>query len=286
MTGADHAAPVEWGHPLNAGLVAWYLPLPGRAGASAFDLTGRCPAAALANAPGWAVMPNRFGWLSLTAASDQYANCGNPAPLQITGPLTVAVRYRLRTAPANAGTYQLFSKDADSGGRAYTFDLTRNDPWPPGGGVRFYVNGGGGSNNQATEGRNPAAADDRWVCGTFTPSTSGGLRVYVNGLLAASNAGTTDASIPSASANVLIGRRGYAGYTEPLDGWVGDVRVYARALSAAEVANLHDQHRRGYPDLLRRVPARRRAFVAASPPPPPPAASGFPAVVVGGGFGW
>ena len=226
--------------------------LPGLSGGPAvYDLNNRHPGS-LVNSPTWAVMPNGLGWLSLTAASDQYVNLGNPAALQITGAMSVVLRYRLRTAPADTTGYQLVAKDADTGGRAYTFDLYRQGTNVPGSGLRFYVNGGGLSSNLVAEGRLPATDDDRWVCGTFTPSASGGLKIYVDGALVASNAGTTDASIPSASTSVLIGRRGYTGYTEPFNGWIGDVRIYNWALSATQVRFLYDQHRSGHPDLIRR----------------------------------
>ena len=257
-----YGQPVEWGHPLNRGLAAWWLAVPGRGGGCLPDLAGRCPPAARVNAPPWAAMPNGFHWLDLTAASDQYANCGNPPALQITGQLTVAVRYKLRTTPAYLNSYQLFSKDADSGGRAYTLDLSLGN-LPVNSGVRFYVDGGS-SGNIVVEGRDVVAGDNRWVCGTFTPSTPGGLKLYVDGVLTTSSGGTTGASIPTASTSALIGRRGYAGYTEPLNGWVGDVRVYSRALAADEVAELYRQHRRGYPDLLRRVTRRIMGLVPAS----------------------
>lgn len=174
----------------------------------------------------------------LVSASDQYVNLGNPTALQITGAISIFAWYSLTTAPSGAN-FQLVTKDKDTGGRAYTLDVSHHAS-AINGGARLYINGGGatGTPNIAVEGRNPVAGDCRFVCGTYQPSTI--VRMYVNGVQAAtSSGGASDASIPTATANVLIGRREYAGFTEPFNGIIGHVGICNKTLTASEVANLY-----------------------------------------------
>jgi len=83
---------------------------------------------------------------------------------------------------------------------------------------------------------------NKWthVCFTFKTSSATGLRLYVNGVEdAGSPASTVNIGAIDAGTNVLsIGDRLDA--TDPFDGQIDDVRIYNRALSATEVAQLYN----------------------------------------------
>ncbi len=175
--------------------------------------------------------------ISFVVGSDQYVNAGNPTKLQITGAFTVATHYRLRTGPGAGAEYMLVAKDKDSGGRAYTLDVREGS----GVGARFYINGGNGDRvtNICEEGVTAAAGDDKAVVGVYDPTVPE-VRIYVNGVYK-DNSNTADATIPTATANVLFGRREYSGFTEPLDGWLRYVYIWNRVLSAAQIALLYQE---------------------------------------------
>lgn len=187
--------------------------------------------------------------MKFVAASDQYVTLGNPVGLQITSAITISCWYRLASVPSNGSAYRLVTKDKDTGGRAYGMDVFRSDASAPDSGVRFYINGGAGAgvfNNISREGIAPAANDLKHAVGIFNPQ-SGGLacQVYVNGAANPSLfSATADASIPTATANVLIGRAEYSGFTNPFDGNIWDVRIYNRALFPDEVYTLYDPETR------------------------------------------
>ncbi len=218
------------GHPLATALVGAWLFNEG-AGPSTRNLVAPVGVGTLTNGPSWS--PQGGGGLSFAVASDQSVNAGNPAALQITGSITVATHYRLRTGPPTNG-YMLVAKDKDTGGRAYTLDVSPTVAW----GARFYINGGSGdgTTNIALEGVTAAAGDERAVAGVYDVSIPL-VRLYVNGV-AKNTSVATDASIPTATANVLFGRREYSGFEAPLDGWLRYVYIWQRALKPAEIAQV------------------------------------------------
>jgi hypothetical protein len=233
--------------PLSRGLRGLYLFNEG-AGTSLGEASGRVRGVAV-NSPSWRA--GRFGSEMLfNKASDQYVNLGNPAALQITGPITLAARYRLTSVPAASGnSYQLIAKDKDTGGRAYVLDVNRDNTLSLAG-ARFYINGVGAA-NIAKEGRIPVAGDERFVVGQFDGTNS---RLYLDGLLVASvAAGGT--SINTATANVLIGRREYAGFTEPMDGSISYAGIWAGIIDAAWLT--------AEPHAMLR-PAMRRSYSAST----------------------
>lgn len=179
--------------------------------------------------------------------SDQYVTLGNPPALQITADLTLAAWYKLNSIPpSDPGSYQLLSKDNNTGGRAYTLEVQRNTTTTVDAGVRFYINGGGtrgtpgGSDpswNKATENRVAVAGDDRLVVATYQKAT-GRFTLDIFDSAGASTSisftGTTG-GINTATADALIGRRRFATATQPFDGIIRLAAVWNVALEPAEV---------------------------------------------------
>ena len=241
-------------HPLNDGLVAWWLPLPNNSGGGKlFDLTGRGNHGTRTNVPTWTLGPSRYAALKFAAASSQYVSVGDPASLRITGDMTVACWVRLTTdAPANG--YMLVAKDGDTGGRAYTFDVVS----ATGNQLRFYINGGTPAGNIVSSASRLTAGVWYHVAGTY--SSAGTLKVYINGVLDATATGGS-ASIPTATAEVRIGARVYSGFEGYADAVIADAMIQNVSLTDAGIASLYDQARRGYPDTLRRWGRRAWSFV-------------------------
>lgn len=65
--------------------------------------------------------------------------------------------------------------------------------------------------------------------------------LYVDGVLVASSAANSQVINTTSGDDVKIGVRGPDGDDLPFDGLIDDARIYARALSAAEMAALHAQ---------------------------------------------
>lgn len=219
------------GHWQGQGLVAW---CPLMHGPLWQDLSQHTDALAV-NGPTLATMPGFGSVFKFATASDQYINLGNPTALQLSGTAPYTLSAWVHPVTVATGQ-QILAKDKDTGGRAYTLDLD------PTNGFRFYINGGAGGIgielfHQATA---PSAGVTSHVCVTVK-QTDPYVSLFVNGRLAADGAGSgSPPNTPSATANVLIGRREYTGFEQPFDGYIWDVRIYSRSLSAAEVYALYD----------------------------------------------
>ncbi len=222
---------VNRAHPLNRGLVSWWLPLPGRSsGPRLLDLAGRNHGT-LTNGPTWAPGPNVFGAVKLDGTDDHILGTNT---FGATGSLSFAV-------------YPDFT-GSDSNFR-YVFDTS---------GSRTLFLRGSSSTNCIVYINGTDVADSSQLVSFFTYQAwnhvsctwnSGTQRFYKNGVLFA----TRSASLGSSSGSILyFGQR----FTSA-DRWKGSVNHYAewsgRMLSDSDAAGLYDQWRRGFPDLLNRV---------------------------------
>jgi hypothetical protein len=164
-----------------------------------------------------------------TAASMQYYDCGTGQNVTFSGDMTVFIRYSLKSLPASGSAYQLFSRDNDTGGRAFSVDVHNSTR-----GVRFYAGGGGTvGTNEIVENRTPVAGDDRAVMLVWSPSTNI-AEIWTDGMLAATTGAVTIP--PSATTSARIGSRAYSGYNEYLNGGVTQICAWGRRLSAVEIA--------------------------------------------------
>ncbi|KJK50666.1 hypothetical protein UK23_09730 [Lentzea aerocolonigenes] len=186
------------------------------------DATGNGLTAALAGGAAWTA--GRSG--QAVDLSGSGAHVVLPSGL-LAGALacTIATWVRLDTVTTWSRVF-----DFGSGTGNYAF-LT---PLSSAGGVRFAVTSGGAGSEQQI---NASAALPQGVWTHVAVTQNGDLGVlYVNGAEVARNTAMT-ARIGSTTQN-WIGRSQYA--NDPyLDGAVDSFRVYGRALTAAEVANLH-----------------------------------------------
>jgi chitodextrinase len=195
-------------------------------GSSAGDASGGGLTGTLTNGAGWGVGRNSGG-LSLDGSND-YVELGNPAALQLTGSMTVSAWVNPTAFPRDDAAivskrtsskigYQL-DTTVDRGTRTVGFKLTSST-----GGTMFRY---GATTLQA----------GTWyfVTGVYDAATSQ-MHVYVNGQLDDGVLlGTVTASQQNSTANVNIGRRPGSNNFN-FNGRIDDVRIYNRALTAADV---------------------------------------------------
>ena len=190
-------------------------------GTTILDTSGLGNNGALQGSPTWVTGYHGLGW-HLAGTSD-YALVANDATLNISGPLTIAAWVK----PERLATQYLVKK-ANGASDGYELSLSTN-------GKAF------ARLNQATSG-NTYRIDSTtsyptsgtvWIhlAATYDGTT---LRLYVNGVLEGAIAGP--ASIATNGGALGIGAQPDG--ASPLQGALDDVRLYARALSAAEIQAL------------------------------------------------
>jgi hypothetical protein len=245
-------------HPLNRGLLAWWMALPNNAGGGTlFDLTRRYPGT-LTNAPVWSGT-SRPGspcrGITFTAASTQYVLEGSNSTGLQPANVTLAIWVK-------ATTWSIYrdicGNAANSWGRGYFLGVGMVDAGNIGFGCRGQSVPGGYQN--AARISSASVPLGTWVhlAGTYDGTTTA---FYVNGALAHSVSGGSaaagDLGYDGLVGGLAIGRN-YAA-DKYFDGQADGLTVHNRALSAAEVFALYADSASGHPDTLRRWSRRWRA---------------------------
>lgn len=255
MAGPLYGDPVNWGHPLNRGLVSWWLGLPGTGGgATLFDLV-RQPGynGTLTNGPTRAPMPNGFGGLTFDGANDYVSvpSAGNFTTSDFSASFWVR-----RDGDSSSGSVFIYKGLFNTNG---WFIQSENST----GRYLKLVTNQSGANQQTYVG------SEKLVAGVWShvvvTRAGASARIYVNGL---DVTGTTGSHVNPASSSDAL-QFGQYGTTATTFSWVGaggDFRLYSRALSASEAWLLYEEGRRGLPNLLRRAP--RRAWLTGVPAAP------------------
>lgn len=249
---------INWQNPvsrcgLNDGLVSWWLARgPWIGGGTWFDLCKRNNGTLTNMDPttDW-VGSSRIGGryhLDFDGSND-WVNCGtNAALVQLTGEMTVCAWIR----PATGGSGNASAVGAFSSGSANAWRLGFNTATN-----KFNAFWGGGSIGVSTS----TLTLDAWSHAGWTRSGSAGswsLALYKNGIQ--DNTAST-ATNPTNSTTATIGATDSAG--TPFLGMIDDVRVYSRALSTGDFAQLYSDSLAGYPQTLNRI-ERRMGYVAAA----------------------
>ncbi len=252
--------PINWHDGLNHGLVVWFLNVPHWQGGTTWrDLTKRFDGT-LTNmdpATDWVGPGGRrggFGALDFDGSNDYVVN--NSAPVT-DEPLTLMCWMR----PDVTNTIQKMvwvgdeSDDINSGQWAIQIVGTVSAEI-----VRMQKSGGGG-HRYAFTGIAPSTTEWTHVCGTIAAAAAeSDFILYINGRVP-SDHGTIDSGPSDPAVDTLaIGIAAHTTPVFPFNGLLDDVRIYNRALSAAEVSQVYQDSQVGYPRTLRRL--RRRAFAA------------------------
>jgi hypothetical protein len=230
-------------HPLNKGMVGWWLPLANNSGGSKlFDLVGGYHGVfgATTTSPTWVAGPNAAQALSFDGSDDRWVSS-----LSSLSAVTVETVYR---STSSASNMHLANHDSTAGGGGRVWQHRQTSAgkfeWLP-------FDFGGNPRSVVT---NATVNDDKWqhiVC-VYSSSVNA---VYVNGALDAT--GTTDggAGLASAVTNLEFGLpNGFTGGAY-FSGQLAHVAILNRVITASEVWGRYEQWKRGFPDLLRRTPA-------------------------------
>lgn len=246
--------PVEWAHPLNQGLVSWWLALPSLPRGNRWhDLTRRNPGT-LTNGPTWQGARGRpGGWGSLNLnGSTQYVET-TAAVLPTAYPMSMSCWFRTTNATAaNRDSFFLGSTTTADQYCGFQIGADHKAVYTLHGSLSCWVTGG------------VALNDGAWhhLMGTSTDATTHSL--YVDGKLVSATVLGDGSSGTFPALNVAsMGRLNYGGLgIQYFPGDVDDIRVYTRGLSAA--AALYAESLAGYPNALRRV--RRAAWSVPAAP--------------------
>ena len=176
---------------------------------------------------GWTT--GRYGNALQFDGVNDYVNVTASSSLDITGGLTIEGWFNFKSRSTVTDS-MLISKGPCSPNIAYSLDFDN------GGGFEFIVSGNGSSEGRAKAFSQVKSENNRWyhVVAVFVPSQK--MEVWVDGVLEGTNEsgfGPTPSSIFSNSVNLEFGR-GQCG-SQSFNGTIDEVRIYNRALSAAEV---------------------------------------------------
>lgn len=233
-------------HPLNEGLVAWWLPLPNnQGGGTLFDLLGRYNGM-LTSGPTWVAGPSGFQAPSFDGSNDYVAL---PANVLSSTTFTLAVRFYPTSISTYHAAFSIYASDSNS--------------------VELFIHaeggngslGGGNYSNWARASAVLSANQWAWVGLTSTGSVT---QLYLNGDTTGTT-GTTNISTFSEVAEIGS-RESIGSHLYPFSGVIAEVKLYnGRCLDASLMQKLYDDGMRGYPDTLRRRPKRSYGFTQAAP---------------------
>jgi len=196
------------------------------ADASGNDLTGTLTGSPL---PTW-VTPGKMGAgaLDFPGSGANRVAVGNPASLQLTGPMTLSA-WILADAYSQNG--RIVTKGGASGARGWSLGVESTGNYA----FQVAIN----STSLASLQTGPVVLGT-WthLAGVYDNSGTPSMKLYTNGVLAVSlTSGVPATQYNPAATAVSIGNRA-DGLGTRWDGKIDEVRVYGRALSAAEIAAL------------------------------------------------
>jgi len=209
--------------------LAGHWPFEEGSGTSTADASGNGFTGALQNGPPtWA--PGLFGQHALSFDGiNSRVNVGNPDTLRITGPMTLSAWVWVRTVAANG---RIVTKGGGGGQRGWSLNVENSDVFA------FQV--ATNPNALVSVASIGPVPRERWthVAGVYDPNDVGGpiLKLYVDGVLDATLTSGVLETQSNSGQSVGIGNR--AGGGTPFDGLIDEVRIYTRALSDAEIAEL------------------------------------------------
>jgi len=228
-------SPVNWGHPLNRGLVGCWLPLPNNAnGSRLFDLTGRSHGT-LTNSVTWAAGPNGFGSVSVVNGTTNYVEIAGSGGWGADGPQTYEVLYR--PTYSIGAIYRGVLAQGTAGNQLQMVNFTDGN---------FYAGHDGG--NRVVIAATSLLTQNVWVHLVLVLGSAVTAQhiLYRNGEQVGT-AGSAGAAFSWSDTTLARIGNNNANST---DGQIACVRRYSRALSASEVWGLYQQSALGYPDTL------------------------------------
>ncbi len=249
-----YGQPINWGHPLNCGLLLrwkiapWYT-----SGPRLIDLANQNHGI-LTGGPTWA------GDAIRCDANGEGVEITAPASLK-TVPVTISIWIKSIGTPTNSSNiWTLTTNNTDS------------DPYTS------YGLGVGNSGEVAWNGNQEAGAFFRastavalasltdWTLLVGVQNAAGNVEIYRSGVDGMSSiySDATGRNLPSYTATSLLAAGNYTGISRNSNILVDDGCVWNRALSAAEIALLYDDQRRGSPQTLNWISSKPWNFAASA----------------------
>jgi Concanavalin A-like lectin/glucanases superfamily len=250
MFTVDYRNPVNVSHPLNRGRVAWWLVLPNTYGGENFyDLIGLNQGilTAMGNSSnGW--RSNQMGGTAgslLFDGSAGYISVNNSPSLSPNLGLTVLAWINPSSIGNSSAYPEIVCKSAAASWTSpyadYCLRINGLQSW-----VEASVNNPGNAANITGPSPRLSVGKLYRVGMTFDGST---LKLYINGSIEALASIST--SINQSGRPLFIGAR--QGPGEFFSGYLNDVAIYSRALSAQEMSEDYELSKRGYPGVLNRI---------------------------------
>ena len=203
-------------------MVAWYKMDEGSGTLTTADSSGNGNTGSLINSPAWTngVVKSALKFNGANSAIGTSLNLSNY--LQITYCAWIKL-------PSLPSAYKMFvTTDGAGGFGGFTLGIANDN--------RLYASG----NNGYAVALNAAVANTWYfVCGSATNTQSGKILLYINGVIDTAGSSALITSVGN-STTLNIGRK--TGPFTPIyiDATIDDVRIYNRALSASEIANIYN----------------------------------------------
>lgn len=241
-------------HPLNQGLLAWYMVIPQWfGGLKWYDLIDNgCPGTLTSmnnSSNGFSGPKQRRGAFGsmLFDGTAGYITLGTPAKLNLVGqtnPFTLSAWIKINGHPANNA--QFLSKSSLGSTNQFSMIVVAAT-----GRVQIIAGTAGGSTGTID------VTDNAWHHIVMTvPVATSGMLLYTDGTVETYTAGTGLVGTLTTTNDTLIGARRDASNADSLrwfPGSIDDVRIWNRVLSAAEVRQVYAEAILGYPGTLNRL---------------------------------
>lgn len=197
-------------------------------GTTANDTSGNGNIGTLVNNPAWI-----SGKLNdaLQFSGGNYVTAGNPADLNIQGPITLAAWINVPTAQATGGIITHGGPLGESQGPSVTFGIMSGN---------VEVGSSNGTTTASTQYPIPSSDAGAWVhwAGVYDGAH---WILYRNGTQVSSSASAQGAATSTANWTIGAFDAPMQGYMMELSGGIDDVRIYSRGLSPNEIATLAQQ---------------------------------------------
>lgn len=255
---------VNWASPLNAGLVAWWLGLPGRMGGGTWlDLCGRANGSLSGGitSSDWGCGGYYPGLL--IDAHNENIDIGNPAHLQTTG--SMSLQAFIRPLMAFNTIRGVISKHGFSGNRGPQLGYQSAS----GGLIGFNI----ASDSTTLVGKSVAPdvtphSGLPFVITAVYDASAQSMRIYCNQRELLNDSASVPSSQYTAGSNGWkLGQNSAGGTETTFLGWLMSARIWFRALSRAEVAATVDDTFLGHPEALGRVRRPLTLFFEDEGPP-------------------
>lgn len=251
----DWSQPVNWSHPLNRGLAAWWLAAPRFAGGATWRDALGVRHGTLTNMDpktDWQTTDRRGGWGQLDLVSASSQSIIVPSAVVTAYPLTFSAWIRPDTTTSGV-ILSTMREDTGAFWNGHYLDMSS--------GTLQAVSVVSNAFRVASSSTSLSTGVWQQVTGVFASATS--RTAYINGVPGTTN---TESSAPTSMANTVISGSKRSVHEFYFDGRVDNVRIWNRALTTAEVRLLHRLDQQYMPGMLnvlrfsqyRKVPVSNR----------------------------